>query len=451
MSKGEILVVDDDNEVRTSLRHLLETGGFTVNAVRDGQQALAALQTTMPDAVLCDVRMPGMDGFEFQSRAAGVTRVPVVLFSAHADIPMAVEAIQNGAYNFVEKPFDPRRLLRLLRNAVRMKRLQESADRMEERLSSLTDMEQILIGDSPGIRAIRQSIFDYAGTAANVLVSGRTGTGKELVARALHDLGPGPGAPFIAVNCAVIPSDRFEETVFGSAAAPSGLLQRADGGTLFLDELTSMPVETQSKFLRALETKMCEPVGGASPVSVDLRVVSAASEDPGEAVKEGRLRKDLLFRLNTLIIELPRLADRGDDVFLLFRHYLRRFSALYDVAEPNLSNSDSSALLTHDWPGNVRELQSVAERRVLAARRGGGSVPEAIRGEAAEEVPATLREAVAAFEREIIGRSLQAHEGRMDEAAEALGIGRRTLNEKIVKLGIDKSRILDTGLPQTEA
>lgn len=443
MSKGDILVVDDDAEVRTSLTHLLERGGYEVSVVSDGQKALAALETSQPDVVLCDVRMPGMDGLEFQTKAASVTRAPVVLFSAHADIPMAVEAIQNGAYNFLEKPFDPRRLLRLLENAVRMKQLRDTAARLEERLTSVTNLEQVLIGGSARIRTIRRTIFDYAGAQANVLVFGSTGTGKELVARALHDLGPGPGAPFVAVNCAVIPPERFEETVFGSAVGAAGFMQRADGGTLFLDELTSMPIDTQAKFLRAVETRLCEPVGGSKAVEVDLRVISAMSEEPDAAVGSGSLRKDLLFRLNTLMIELPSLAERGDDVFLLFRHYLHRLSALYDIEAPELSNADVSALLAHDWPGNVRELQNVAERRVLAAKRGGGSVGEAIRGDADPgQMPATLREAVAAFEREIIGKALQAHGGRMDDAAEALGIGRRTLNEKIVKLGVDKTRLL---------
>jgi len=443
MSNGDILVVDDDREMRVSLSHLLKSAGYGVQAVSEGREALAALGRMTPDVVLCDVRMPGMDGLEFQREAAKVTKVPIVLFSAHGDIPTAVQAIQNGAYSFLEKPFDPRRLLTLLGNAVRMKRLQDNTERLEERLTSLTDLAQILIGDSDGIRDIRQSIFDYAATSANVLISGKTGTGKEIVARALHDLGRGPAHPFIAINCAAIPPDRFEETVFGSADTPTGLMQRANGGTLFLDELTSMPAETQSKFLRAVETKMCEPIGSDNPVAVDIRIVSAASQDLRTAVKKHGLREDLLFRLNTLVIDLPDLADRGEDILLLFRHYLRRFSALYDVAEPDLSNSDYAVLLAHDWPGNVRELQSVAERHVLASKRGSTSVQQAFQGESsATVVPTTLRAAVAVFESEIISQAIVANAGRMDDAAAQLGIGRRTLNEKIVKLGIHKDQIL---------
>ncbi|MEP2782857.1 MAG: sigma-54 dependent transcriptional regulator [Pseudoruegeria sp.] len=443
MSNGSILVVDDDREMRTSMVHLLTSAGYTVAVAQDGATALALVRQAVPDVILSDVRMPGMDGLALQKALAEFCGSPIVLFSAHADIPMAVEAIQNGAYNFLEKPFDPRRMLTLLGNAVRMKRLQDSAARLEKRLSAVTDLDQVLIGDSVGISAIREQIFDYAETSANVLVIGKTGTGKELVARALHDLGVGAAAPFVAVNCAVIPPDRFEETVFGRADGPSGLMQRADGGTLFLDELTSMPMETQSKILRVIETKQCEPVGGAAPVSVDVRLISAASQPPRVAVDEGRLREDLLFRLNTFMIELPSLSDRGEDVLLLCRHYLNRFSSLYETPALELSNSDITALLAHDWPGNVRELQNVAERFVLASKRRGKSMSASILGDGViADVPATLREAVAVFERELIAQALQTSEGRMDDVADQLGIGRRTLNEKIVKLGIDKSRIL---------
>lgn len=443
MSSGEILVVDDSEEMRVSLTHLLKSAGYGVTTVPDGVAALKALPAVAPDAILSDVRMPNMDGLTFQQRAQEVSPVPVVLFSAHGDIPMAVEAIQNGAYSFLEKPFDPRRLITLLGNAVRMKKLQDNQARLEERLSALTDLEQVLIGDSPVIQKIRRDITDFAGTGASVLVTGATGTGKEVVARALHDQSAGPGAPFAAVNCAAIPADRFEETVFGSVDAPSGLMQRADGGTLFLDELTSMPAETQSKFLRVIETKLCEPLGSATPVPVDMRIVSAASSDLDKAVAEGRLREDLFYRLNTLVIELPSLSERGDDILLLFGHYTQRFSVLYQCDRPDLTPADISALITHAWPGNVRELQHAAERFVLSAKRGTPSLIEALQGEERrEDFPRTLREAVARFERQIIGQAIQSNSGRMDDAAADLGIGRRTLNEKIVKLGIDKTQIL---------
>jgi DNA-binding NtrC family response regulator len=261
MKNAKVLVVDDDQQMRASLAHLLETAGFDVTLAKDAQQGLNLLRADPPDVILSDVRMPGMDGLAFQTRVRDVSQVPVILITAHGDIPMAVAALQDGAYSFVEKPFEPRRLLGILKNAVRMKQLMDNTAVLQERLVELTDLERILIGNNADIIAARDKIFDFAASTASVLILGQTGTGKELVARALHDLGTKPGAPFVAVNCAVIPPDRFEETVFGTASAPHGLLSGADGGTLFLDELGSMPFETQSKILRAIETKQYQRLG----------------------------------------------------------------------------------------------------------------------------------------------------------------------------------------------
>lgn len=445
MSKASILVVDDDSGMRGSLAHLLESAGHEVTLANDAQRGLDAIHRTAPDVILSDVRMPGMDGLEFQKRARDICEVPVILITAHGDIPMAVTALQEGAYSFVEKPFEPRRLLGILKNAIRMKHLQDSSAALQNRLVELTDLESILIGESPQISAVRDMVFDFAPSSASVLILGETGTGKELVARALHDLGVGPAAPFVAVNCAAIPPERFEETVFGTTNNPHGLLSGADGGTLFLDELGSMPFDTQSKMLRAIETKQYQRVGEVELQTLDFRVISAATPDVLQDVADRSFREDLMFRLNTLMIPLPSLTERGEDVLLLFRHYLARHSNLYEFETPKLTPDDVAALMAYRWPGNVRELQSVAERRVLAERRGGGSARRAIALQSEQPpVPGTLREAVAAFERELIGRAIQDQEGRMDDVAAILGIGRRTLNEKIVKLGLDKETLLSS-------
>jgi DNA-binding NtrC family response regulator len=443
MTSGTVLIIDDDRDMRVSLAHLLDSAGYETFVANSGQEGLDTLKTKTPDVILSDVRMPEMNGLEFQRKAREISHVPVVLISAHGDIPMAVSALQDGAYSFVEKPFEPRRLLGILKNAVRLKRLEDSASFLQGRLAELTDLEQILVGSSPQIKAVRDLTFDFAASQASVLILGETGTGKELVARALHDLGASTTAPFVAINCAAIPPERFEETVFGTPDDPKGLMSQADGGTLFLDELGSMPYETQAKILRAIETKQYRRIGETEVHGVELRVISAASDQISQMVVDKTFREDLLFRLNTLIIELPSLADRGDDVLLLFRHYLQRLSQLYELPVPRLTNDDISALMAYDWPGNVRELQNVAERRVLAERRGSGSVRHAISRDASMHLfPGTLREAVAAFERELIGRAIYDEAGRMDDVAVSLGIGRRTLNEKIVKLGLDKDAIL---------
>lgn len=443
MMKPRVLVVDDDREMRVSLAHLLESAAYEVDLAKSAHEALDLVQSTQPDVIISDVRMPEMDGMEFQKRVREASHTPVILISAHGDIPMAVSALQDGAYSFVEKPFEPRRLLGILKNAVRMKGLLDGTVMLQDRLAELTDLERILIGNSGQIASVRDLIFDFANSKANVLVLGDTGTGKELVARALHDLGASVSAPFVAVNCAVIPPDRFDETFFGTRDHPHGLMSKANGGTMFLDELSSMPIETQAKMLRVIETKQYQIVGEAEIQSADFRVISAASHQISQHVTDKLVREDLLFRLNTLVIELPNLTDRGEDVLLLFSHYAQRLSNLYELTPPKLTNDDIAALMAHDWPGNVRELQSVAERRVLAERRGSGSVRRAIaREEPLQAFPKTLREAVAAFERELIGRAIQEQNGRMDDVAASLGIGRRTLNEKIVKLDLDKDSLL---------
>ena len=443
MNKARVLIVDDDHEMRVSLAHLLDSAGHDTQVAKSAAEGLALLNSYGPDVILSDVRMPEMDGLEFQQKVRDASRVPVILISAHGDIPMAVNALQEGAYSFVEKPFEPRRLLGILKNAIRMKQLMDNTDLLQDRLAELTDLERLLIGTNDQIVAVRDLVFDFAQSKTNVMILGDTGTGKELVARALHDLGARRLAPFVPVNCAAIPPDRFEETVFGTAQNPSGIMSAASGGTLFLDELGSMPLETQAKFIRAIETKQYQRIGESQMQSVDLRVISAATGQIEQQVEHGTFREDLMFRLNTLVIELPSLAQRGDDVLLLFRHYSDHFSKLYEQAAPKLTNDDISALMAHEWPGNVRELQGVAERRILAERRGGGSVRQAIdRQTPSQTFPGTLREAVASFERELIGRAIQVQGGRMDDVAATLGIGRRTLNEKIVKLGLDKDALL---------
>jgi DNA-binding NtrC family response regulator len=443
MNKARVLIVDDDHEMRVSLAHLLDSAGHDTQVAKSAAEGLALLNSYGPDVILSDVRMPEMDGLEFQQKVRDASRVPVILISAHGDIPMAVNALQEGAYSFVEKPFEPRRLLGILKNAIRMKQLMDNTDLLQDRLAELTDLERLLIGTNDQIVAVRDLVFDFAQSKTNVMILGDTGTGKELVARALHDLGARRLAPFVPVNCAAIPPDRFEETVFGTTQNPSGIMSAASGGTLFLDELGSMPLETQAKFIRAIETKQYQRIGESQMQSVDLRVISAATGQIEQQVDQGTFREDLMYRLNTLVIELPSLAQRGDDVLLLFRHYSDHFSKLYEQAAPKLTNDDISALMAHEWPGNVRELQGVAERRILAERRGGGSVRQAIdRQTPSQTFPGTLREAVASFERELIGRAIQEQGGRMDDVAATLGIGRRTLNEKIVKLGLDKDALL---------
>lgn len=438
-----ILIVDDDKSMRQSLMELLEAAGWSAQAVSRATLVGETLAETVPDVILSDVNMPGMTGLELLASIDQTIAPPLVLISAHGDIPMAVQAMQDGAYSFVEKPYEPRRLLTILSHAADQYRMRQDNARLKQRLIRLSGLDRVLLGQSNEVAVLRQDILDLADTPAPVLITGETGTGKELVAHALHDLGSEGQTPFLALNCAALSPDRFEAEMFGIAGESEGHLLSAAGGTLFLDEICSCPMPVQAKLLRVLEDKQVLPVGGAQTVTAEFRVISATSEDPAQAVKDGRLRQDLLFRINTVTLALPSLRQRRDDLALLARHFLEEYARVYELVAPELSQDDLAALLAHDWPGNVRELRNVCERRVLSARRGGGSMAQAIQADQhLDDVPSTLREAVSVFERELIGNAIRAHKGRMDAAAEALGIGRRTLNEKIVKLGLDKDALL---------
>lgn len=440
-----VIIVDDDREMRASLAVLLERSGWSVTVFSSAQSAFDSLDDVAPDVVLSDVRMPGMSGLDLLEKLTQRDIAPpLVLISAHGDIPTAVKAMQDGAYSFLEKPFDPRRLLAAVQHAAENYRLLSATRALRDQLSSLSGLDRVMLGKSKVITELREEIFDIAAEAGSVLVQGATGTGKELVARALHTLSPRREGPFVPVNCAMIAPDRFDEQMFGVEGGLTGLLRRAHTGTLFLDEIAACPAEAQAKLLRVLETGEVMPIGSETVIQTDVRIVAAANEQLGDRVTAGRFREDLLYRLNTFEVHLPSLKDRGEDVILLFGHFVEQLAETYEITPPPLTAEDAVALLAHDWPGNVRELRHVAERRVLSARRGGGSVVAALRmTDTADDVPDTLRAAVASFERTLIANAIKTHNGRMDAVAEALGIGRRTLNEKIVKLGLNKADLIE--------
>ncbi len=438
-----IVVIDDDRTMRDSLRELLTAAGWRVELLDRADRLDATAARLVPDVILSDVRMPGMDGMALLRAWTGPDAPPMVLISAHGDIPMAVEAMGLGAYSFLEKPYDARRLLKLLSNAAERHRLSLEGARLRSRLAQLSGLDRVLLGETAAIRSVRRQVLDLVDADVAVLLQGETGTGKEVVARALHDLSTRAEGPFVAVSCAAIAPGDFERFMFGEARGDAGAFERARGGTLFLDEIATLPLDQQAGLLRVIETREAVPVGGAEPVAVSLRVVSATNAPLEAEVEAGRFRADLYYRINTVILDLPTLRGRQGDIPLLFERFLAEFAALYETGVPETTPEDLSALLSHDWRGNVRELRHAAERRILAARRGEGSVSETLRREPeAGRFPTTLREASAAFEREIIARALVAAGGRMDAVAEGLGIGRRTLNEKIVKLGLDKDALL---------
>ncbi len=438
-----ILVIDDDKEMRLSLVHLLESTGWAVETAATAVGVEALIEATLPDVILTDVQMPNRTGLQLLIELPMDIMPPLVLISAHGDIPMAVEAIQNGAYGFLEKPFEPRRLLTILQHAAEQHQLQETTSRLKARLADLSGLNRVFIGQSDLVNSVRETVLDYSHLEASVLILGETGTGKEVVAKAMHDISARSDKPFVAVNCTAIPILDFEEMLFGRKGHIQGLVNKAQGGTLFLDEIISAPIEIQMKLLRLIETKEFIALGSDTTKIADIRIIAASSEDPDVAISENRLRKDLLFRLNGFTVSLPSLREHKDDIVLLFENFIAEFSRLYEMPPTVQTAEDVAALLGHDWLGNVRELRSVAERCVLASKRGAGGAANALKDpEIITDIPENLRGAVAAFERALITKSIRAHKGKMDVVAAALGIGRRTLNEKIVKLDLDKDAIL---------
>ncbi|MEL6573573.1 MAG: sigma-54 dependent transcriptional regulator [Pseudomonadota bacterium] len=430
MTAHRVLIIDDDRLMRQSLVDLAEAAGWTAKALARATEVPRWITQFQPDVILSDVRMPEMTGLELLRSLDG--SVPIVLISAHGDIPTAVEAMNEGAYSFIEKPYEPKRLLVALSHAAEQSRMRASNERLKDRLQQLSGLDRVLLGQTSVMAGLRGTIAMVAQSPAAVLIRGETGTGKDLVARALHDISPRCDGPYVAVNAAQITAEQLPL-----------IAQSASGGTLFLDEVCACPETIQPALLRLIEAQEIMVPGVGAPVNVDLRVVSATNDDTAAAIADGRLRQDLLFRLEGFALSLPPLMARMDDIALLTQRFLQDGASTYGVAAPEVTDHDMTALLAHDWPGNVRELRNVAERFVLMSGQGLGSMAEAISGANAAELPRPgLREAVAAFERQMIGKAIQTHEGRMDDAAAALGIGRRTLNEKVVKLGLDKDALL---------
>jgi len=448
-SQLHIFIVDDDHEMRESLQSYLTKAGCLAEAFGSAPDALAGVNTRLPDVIVSDVRMPGMTGLELLEELGPPDGVfPVVLITAHGDVPMAVEAMRSGAFDFIEKPFQPARLLDVVRRAAELGRLRKENLSLRERLRRLSGLDSVLMGESPEMQRLREDVEDAAKTDASVLILGETGAGKELVAKALHDLSPRCGGPFVPVNCAAIPDDLFESEMFGhlpgaftgAAKSSPGHFVSAFRGTLFLDELGVCPLHQQPKLLRALEAGEVVPLGGSTAKPIDVRIVSATNDQLEDNVRAGTFREDLFFRLNTLILRIPPLRRREGDVVLLFNHFLQRFAETYEMEVPAVTGDDVATLMAHGWPGNVRELRNVAERRILAARRGRGSVAETLSSEPTDgDAAMTLKENVERYERVLIDRALSNSGGMMDQAAESLGIARRTLNEKMARYGLSSS------------
>lgn len=443
---NRIILIDDEDEVRLSIAQTLELEGFEVTAFAGAQDALDLITPSWPGIVVTDLKMPRVDGLELLSRIMDIDEsLPVVIVTAHGDIPMAVQAMRDGAYDFMEKTADPEQLVSIATRAVDKRNLVMENRDLRREMDAGGELERQIIGKTPAMEKLRQLVLNLADTDVDVLLVGETGTGKEVVARCLHDFGRRNKKPFVALNCGALAESVIESELFGHEAGAFtgaqkrriGKLEYAEGGTLFLDEIESMPAGVQVRLLRVLQERTLERVGGNEPVPVDIRVVAASKVDLREAASQGTFREDLLYRLQVAQVALPPLRERLDDVALLFAHFLTQAAGRYRRTVPQVGSEKIHNLMSHSWPGNVRELRNAAERYVL-----GLDDPDGVEHIESGEAEQSLAERIANFERATITAALREQGGRVGETATALGLPRKTLYLRMQKYGLDRDDFL---------
>ena len=433
-----VLIVEDDPHVLLGCQQALALEDIRSEGVSTAEQALALVGDNFPGIVISDIRLPGIDGLELLKRLKARDRsLPVVLITGHGDISMAVGAMRDGAYDFMEKPFSPERLVDVARRALEQRSLAREVWSLRRQLAERDSLEGRIIGRSPAMQQLRELIANVADTSANVLIEGETGTGKELVARCLHDFSRRQPQQFVALNCGGLPENLFESEIFGHEANAFtgagkrriGKIEHAHGGTLFLDEVESMPLNLQIKLLRVLQERTLERLGSNQSIDVDCRVIAATKSDLNQLSKASQFRSDLYYRLNVVTLELPPLRERREDILQLFEYFLQQSSLRFDRTAPELDNQTLSSLMSHDWPGNVRELRNVAERFALglpAFKKPGSNAAQGL----------GFSEAVEAFERNLLNDALQRSGGNLTQASLELGMAKTTLFDKVKKYGL---------------
>jgi two-component system C4-dicarboxylate transport response regulator DctD len=445
-----ILFVDDEAAMRQAVTQWLELAGFQLMVHDKAASAIGTLSTDFPGILVTDLKMEGIDGLELLRRAQETDpELPVVVITGHGDVQTAVEAMRLGAYDFIEKPFVPERFLDVVRHASEKRQLVIENRRLRRAVNEQTLASRI-VGTSKAAETLRSAVAELAGTDVSVILHGETGVGKDLIARCLHDFGSRQKGNYVAVNCAAIPDTMVESEFFGHEAGAftsavksrPGKIEHASGGTLFLDEIDSMPPATQGKLLRVLQERSVERLGSNQTTTVDLRVVAASKIDLRKASEEARFRSDLYYRLSVVELAVPPLRERKEDVPLLFDYFAASSAAAHRRDLRPLSTATVNLLMAQDWPGNVRELRNAAERYALGL---GGFATRAQPAEA----KLSLAEQVDAFERAVIERSLAESGGRIASVMERLDIPRRTLSEKMARLGLDRQRFIDTDRPNS--
>ncbi len=464
---SEVLIVDDDHNFRETLRELLSDAGYQTQIATNAEEGIALLQTTTPDLTLCDWKMPGGGGEQFlKSLQSGglLTTMPVIILTAHGTGPNAMQAMQLGAYDFITKPLDIDLALATVTRAIRHMQLQREVEVLRQqrfRDSSLEDVTESeegskpqLIGNSPAWIEVFKNIGRVAPTDVGVLLLGQSGTGKEVVARAIHQNSARSRRPFIILNCAALPPELLESELFGhergaftgAVAQKRGKFEAADGGTIFLDEIGELPLSLQPKLLRLLQEHTFERVGGTASIHADVRIIAATNRLLEDDVEQKTFRADLFYRLNAFTVRLPPLRERQSDILPLAEYFLARYAQRNQFASTGFSADSIAALQNYSFPGNVRELEHLIERAAVKAggraitadliqeelAREKSALPGIFDAQAAEAMP--FHEAVANWERHLIEQALRASHGNKSDAARRLGIHRRLLYEKLAQL-----------------
>ncbi|WP_427978894.1 sigma-54-dependent transcriptional regulator [Agarivorans sp.] len=437
----QVIIIDDDPDILRSLSQTLELEGYQSLSFANAESALATLQAEWPGVIISDINMPGLSGLEMMQQAHQIDAdLPIILLTGHGDISMAIKAIRDGAYDFLEKPFATSHLLDVLKRALDKRSLTLENRELKAELDAQSGPGPRILGSTPVISRLRKILGQIKDTPADVLINGETGTGKELVARFLHDHSIRAQHPFVAINCGAIPENMIESELFGhEAGAFTGAQKKRVGkiafahrGTLFLDEIESMPMALQIKLLRVLEERSVEPLGSNLATPLDIRVIAATKSDLKQLGDNGVFRSDLYYRLNVVEVHIPPLRERLEDIPLLLNNFLRVAAARYQLNSPDISPQRLGSLMKHDWPGNVRELRNLAERWVLMGEHAAFDEAEK------PQQNMNLAEQLYRFEHTLLQDALQRHQGQLKAVQHELQIGRKTLYEKMKKHHLDK-------------
>ncbi|PUA18675.1 sigma-54 dependent transcriptional regulator [Glaciimonas sp. PCH181] len=444
----EAVLIEDEDAVRKATAQTLELGDFTVHACESAEQAQPWLRADFAGVIVTDVRLPGRSGLEVLAQVVALDPdLPVIVVTGHGDVSMAVEAMRQGAYDFIEKPFASERLMETARRAQEKRHLVLENRRLKAAWSAHPDMPA-MIGQSAATERVRTMIRSVGPTAVDILINGQTGTGKEVVARQLH-IASGRKGPFVAINCGALPESVFESEIFGHEAGAFtsaqkrriGKLEYAKGGTVFLDEIESMPLALQVKLLRVLQERRLERLGGNDSIEIDCRIVAATKVDLLELSAAGKFREDLYYRIGVVSIGLPRLSERREDIPLLLAYFAQGAAVRYQRPLPEWSPADMTQWQARDWPGNVRELRNFADRLVLGVAEGWADSHDRLPEIAADA--ATLPQQIDAYERRLIAEALTANEGNVALTAERLGLPKKTLYDKLKKYQLAAGRAID--------